>query len=423
MFDQTDITVSLFILFLICLSAFFSGSETALTAVSKARIHDLAKKGSKQAKLVKKLHERKEDLISAILLGNNLVNILASALATSLLIKYLGDTGIALATIIMTFLILVFAEVLPKTYAMYNATKLSRRVARPVSVIVYLLKPFTKCLSFIIQNLLKLFNRNYSYSEFLDHEEELRGVIDMHQGDTEEIKQERKMLKSILDLDDVFVSEIMSHRNSLTMMDVNAPIEKNVNLILKSPYTRLPVWEKHEENIIGVSHAKDLLREIRKHEGSIEKIDFRKTILKPWFIPENTNLHDQLQAFKKRKEHFAIVVDEYGDLSGIVTLEDILEEIVGDISDEHDLATKGILPQKDGSYIIDGSVTIRDLNRDLEWQLPDNDASTIAGLIIFESQEIPTVNKTFIYHNTTFKILARTKNQITKIQCKKQTRM
>jgi len=203
MFDQTDITVSLFILFLICLSAFFSGSETALTAVSKARIHDLAKKGSKQAKLVKKLHERKEDLIGAILLGNNLVNILASALATSLLINYLGDTGIALATIIMTFLILVFAEVLPKTYAMYNATKLSRRVARPVWVIAYLLKPFTKCLSFIIQNLLKLFNRNYSYSEFLDHEEELRGVIDMHQGDTEEIKQERKMLKSILDLDDV----------------------------------------------------------------------------------------------------------------------------------------------------------------------------------------------------------------------------
>jgi len=417
MSSYSDIIITAIIFFLILLSAFFSGSETALTAVSKPRIHDLAKKGSRRAKLVKKLHEQKENLISAILLGNNLVNILASSLATSLLIRYLGDAGILVATFIMTFFILVFAEVLPKTYALYNATKMSQRIAPFIAFFIFILTPITKMLSFIIKALLRLVNKNYHYSEFIDHEEELRGVIDMHQGNTEEIEQERKMLKSILDLNDVFVSEIISHRKNLTMIDIDAPIEKNLAHVLESPYTRIPVWKKHEENIVGILHAKDLLREYNKHSTNLSAIDLKKILLKPWFIPENTNLHDQLQAFKKRKEHFAIVIDEYGDLSGIVTLEDILEEIVGDISDEHDLATKGILQNSDNSYTIDGWVTIRDLNRELEWQLPDEDASTIAGLILHESQEIPTVGTVFEYHNTIFKILERKKNQITKIKC------
>jgi Mg2+/Co2+ transporter CorB len=224
------------------------------------------------------------------------------------------------------------------------------------------------------------------------------------------------MLHSILDLDDVPVSDIMVHRRNMTMLDADLPVEEIVTEALNSPHTRIPIFRGEPDNIVGVLHAKDLLRALHGNQWKLAGLDIVGLASKPWFIPDSTNLLSQLEAFRARHEHFAIVVDEYGALMGIVTLEDILEEIVGDISDEHDVKVSGVAPQADGSFVVDGTVTIRDLNRELDWQLPDEHASTIAGLVLYESRRIPMVGQVFVFFGFRFEILERHRNQITKLK-------
>lgn len=410
------------ILVLIGFSAFFSGSETALTAASRARMHALEKDGNKRAHLVNKLRENKDRLIGALLLGNNLVNILASAVATSFFIKLVGETGVFYATIIMTLLVLIFAEVLPKTYALNHADVFAMRISRLVRVVVIVFAPVTEMISFIVRNTLRLFGAEASKTTLSDiAEQELRGAIELHHESESEDKgressEKRAMLRSILDLVDVTVEDIMTHRRNVLAIDADEAMNTIVDQVLNSPYTRLPVWQNDNDNIIGIIHAKALLRELRSVSGNIERLGIRNMILEPWFIPETTSLFDQLQAFRERKEHFAVVVDEYGSFMGIVTLEDILEEIVGDIDDEHDMQVSGVRGQGDGSYLVDGTVTIRDLNRELDWNLPDEDYSTIAGLILFESKMLPEAGQNFSFYKYRFKILKRQRNQITLVR-------
>lgn len=401
---------------LLVLSAFFSGSETALTAASRPRMHQLENEGSRRAQIVNRLRDQKERLIGALLLGNNLVNILASALATSLLIRLLGETGVVYATLAMTFLVLIFSEVLPKTYALHHADKMALSVAPVLRGLVILLAPVTVAITFVIRCILKLLGADIGQVSMASTAEELRGAIELHRGPDEEVKHERAMLRSILELADVEVSEIMTHRRNLAMIDAALPPETIVAEILDSPFTRLPLWRDEPDNIIGVLHAKALLREVQAHGGDFTKLDIGAIASKPWFIPDTTTLFDQLQAFRERREHFALVVDEYGSLMGVVTLEDILEEIVGDISDEHDIAVAGVRPQPNGSFIVDGSVTIRDLNRQFEWRLPDDKASTIAGLILYEARRIPEVGQTFGFYGFRFEILRRQRHQITALR-------
>ncbi len=400
---------------LLILSAFFSGSETALTAASRAQMHQAELDGDHRAALVNKLRDDKERLIGAILLGNNLVNILASALATSALIALVGKAGVAYATIAMTLLVLVFSEIMPKTYAIRNANAMAVAVAPIIRIIVAVFGPITLAINYLIGGLFRIAGIATT-TETDAAEAELRGAIELHEGDEDAIRHERAMLRGILDLDEVPVYEIMMHRKNVVTVDASLPAAEIVEQVLQSPYTRLPLWKDDPDNIVGVIHAKALLREIRGREGDIGTLDITTIANAPWFIPEQTSLLDQLHAFRERREHFALVVDEYGSLMGVVTLEDILEEIVGDIDDEHDIAVDGVLTQADGSFEVDGTATIRDLNREYDWGLPGDEASTVAGLLLHESRRIPEVGQCFMFHGFRFDVLDRQRHQITRIR-------
>ncbi|MGP1253746.1 MAG: HlyC/CorC family transporter [Kiloniellales bacterium] len=402
---------------LLVLSGFFSGSETALTAASRARMHTLEQQGDSRARLVNRLWHRKERLIGAILLGNNAVNILASAIATSVLIRMVGEAAIAYATIGMTLLVLVFAEVLPKTYALLFADKVALFVAPVMRVVVTVFNPVVRLVNGIVAGTLGLFGTRVSMAYGSEEwEEELRGAIELHKGPGEEVRHEREMLRSILDLGDVEVSEIMVHRRNVATINAGQPLERIVEEVLASPHTRLPLWQDQPDNIVGVLHAKALFRAVQASGGQLDELDIGEIAADPWFIPDSTDLLSQLHAFRQRQEHFAMVVDEYGELLGVVTLEDILEEIVGDISDEHDIELEGVEVLKDGAAIVNGWVTIRDLNRKCDWRLPDEEAATVAGLVLHEARRIPEVGMTFAFHGFRFEILGRQRNQITLIK-------
>ncbi|MGB2235178.1 MAG: HlyC/CorC family transporter [Candidatus Puniceispirillum sp.] len=410
-------TISALIIFLILASAFFSSAETALTAASDARMRQLANKGNKNAKTVEALRADREGLIGAILIGNNAVNVLASAIATSLFITLFGETGLLWATMTMTVLLVVFAEVMPKTYALTFADRYALTIAPVIRIIVLALSP----LALAIRWLASITIRARS-DEDSDREEELRGLIELHGADGDDDDRETQaMLSSILDLNALTVEQIMTHRGSVSMINADDDLDDILRRVLESPHTRHPVFSGKSDNIIGVLHVKDLLRSIG-HLGENMKENgdgnrFVQDIASPaYFIPETTLLFDQLQSFRSRREHFAVVVDEYGDFRGIVTLEDILEEIVGDIDDEHDIDLPGLTPQADGSWLVDGSVTIRDLNRALGWQLPDEDASTLAGLVLFESRTIPMPGQEFRFHNIRFRVVKRDGNRITSLR-------
>lgn len=414
---EISVLIPFFAIFiLLLLSAFFSGSETALTAASRVRLHALERKGRRRAGLVNKIRSKKDRMIGALLLGNNLVNILASALATSVLIKIFGDSGVFYATIAMTLLVLIFAEVLPKTYALHNAETMSMRVAPIIRVVIWVFAPITEAVTWIVRGCLKLFGGDLGQVKAGSHLELIRGVIEMHEGPGQETQEQRAMLRSILDLADVEVEEIMIHRQNVVMMDINQPISTIVDEILSCPHTRIPLFSDTTDNIVGVIHVKELLRALHKAGGQEDDLNIQKICQEPWFIPETITLYDQLQAFRDRKEHFAIVVDEYGTIMGIVTLEDILEEIVGQIDDEHDMAMEGVTTVPTGGFVVEGGVTIRDLNREFEWGLPDEDYATLAGLILFESKIVPDEGQSFIFNDFRFDILERQRNQLIKIK-------
>jgi magnesium and cobalt exporter, CNNM family len=402
---------------LIVVSAFFSGSETALTAASRARIYQLEKSGDRRALIVTQLLEIRERLIGALLLGNNLVNILASAMATSLAIRLFGDAGVVYATIVMTALVVVFAEVLPKTYAIIHPDKVALIVSPAVRMVVWLFGPITMGIEILVRAIMRMAGDNISSSQpILSAHEELRGAIDLHHREGAVITEDRYMLGGILDLRDLEVSDVMVHRTEMRTLNGDDAPQKIVEEVLASPHTRLPLWRGEMENIVGVLHARDLLKALAAAGGDATKLDIDAITSPPWFIPDTTSLQDQLNAFLKRKVHFALAVDEYGEVMGLVTLEDIIEEIVGDISDEHDIVVQGVRPQADGAVNVDGSVPIRDLNRAMEWNLPDDDATTIAGLVIHEAQQIPEPGQAFTFHGFRFQVLRKSGNRLTSLK-------
>jgi Mg2+/Co2+ transporter CorB len=404
------------IVVLLLLLACFGGAETALTVASKPLMHTLENEGNARAALVNRLYQRKERLLGSILLGNTLVHILATSLATSIAISLAGEAGIAYATAGMTVVVLVFAEILPKTFAIRHANRVALGIAPVMRVVVAVLGPAIHAIHLFVNVLLRLAGAGPSAPADVDAAmAELRGAIEVH-ATPDEVREERRMLRSILDLGDVEVGEVMTHRRTVTTLDAGLPPGELVNLILASPYTRIPLWRDESDNIIGVVHAKDVLRALAGVEGEVARLDVASLASPPWFIPESTTLLEQLQAFRQRREHFALVVDEYGSLQGVVTLEDIIEEIVGDIADEHDISVSGVRPQPDGSYVVAGTVTLRDLNREFEWGLPDDEAATVAGLVLHESRQIPNVGQVFLFHGFRFEILRRHRNQITSLR-------
>lgn len=404
------------VVFLILLSGFFSGSETALTAASKARLHRLEHTGAKRAGLVTRLISEPERLIGAILLGNNLVNIAASVLATTIFLSIAGPQGVYYATLFMTAVVVIFAEVLPKTYAIRDAERTAMRVAPVIRLIVLVFAPVVIAVQWVVSRTLDIITSNANKSDTLSPEDELRGTIDLQHSEGSVEKEHRDMLGGILDLSELDVQEVMVHRKNIRMIDAALPMNEIITQVLASPHTRIPLFQDEPENIVGVLHAKDMLRALYNPDGDMNDVAILDIAVEPWFVPETTSLQEQLDAFLHKRMHFALIVDEYGAIQGLVTLEDILEEIVGEITDEHDVTHAGIRPQPNGTLHVDGSVSVRDLNRLMDWNLPDEEATTVAGLVIHEAQTIPEPGQAFNFHDFRFEILRKHRNQITALR-------
>jgi Mg2+/Co2+ transporter CorB len=377
----------------------------------------LEKSGNKGARLVSSLLEIRERMIGAILTGNNVVNIAATALTTGLLLSWFGDVGALYATGIMTVVVVVFTEVLPKTLAINAPERTALLVVRPIFWTVRLFGPLLIGIEGVVRFILRMFGVKMGTDQaFLSAHEELRGQVDLLHKEGGVEKQDRDMLGGLLDLRDLVVSDVMIHRTKMITACADDPPEDVVKEVLESPVTRVPLWSERPENIIGILHAKDLLRALQGAGGDPTAIDVKTIARTPWFVPDIRPLSEQLKAFRRRKTPFALVVDEYGEVMGLVTLEDILEEIVGDITDEHDVVVPGVRPLPDGSVNVDGGVPIRDLNRAMEWSLPDDEATTIAGLVIHEARSIPEPGQSFTFHGFRFNVLRRERNRITALR-------
>lgn len=399
------------------LSAFFAAAETAFTGASRARMLSLEEGGDVKARTVNRLLSQRERFIGAMLIGYNIVAIGASSFTTNVLVGIFGTGGVVYATIFMSVLVIVFAEVLPKTLAINSPDRVSLLIARPVAWTVALFGPVTHVIEMIVRSMLRPFGISIGENTpILSAADELRGQVNLLHKEGGVAKVERDMLGGLLDLEELSVSEVMVHRTKMRTINADLPPEEIVREVLSSPYTRLPLWRDSQENIVGVLHAKDLLRALDAVGGDASKLKVEAIALESWFVPDTTSLRDQLKAFLGRKTHFALVVDEYGEVMGLITLEDILEEIVGDIKDEHDLTIQGVRPQSNGSVNVDGSVPVRDLNRAMEWDLPDEEATTIAGLVIHEARTIPDTGQAFTFHGFRFQVLRKSRNRITTLQ-------
>lgn len=406
---------------LIC-SGFFSGSETALTAATRGKLRTMADRGDAGAGRALRLKEDNERLIGGILLGNNLANILATSLATALFTRALGEAGVAAATLVMTVLVLVFAEVLPKTWAINDPERTAARASGPVTLVITVLSPAVALVRLIVRGVLRLFGlRIDPDSAMLSVREEILGALTIGHSEGVVEKEDRDRLLGALDLGERTVEEIMLHRSKIEMIDCEATPDDILAQALASAHTRLPIYRGEPENVVGVIHAKDLLRAMHKlmrEQGGKGLAGFRilDVAMKPYFVPETTTLDDQMREFLRRHTHFALVVDEYGALQGLITLEDILEEIVGEITDEFDVDAEHPIRKVDADWLVDGAMTIRDLNRATDWNLPDDEANTIAGLVIHEAQAIPTQGQVFSFHGFRFEVVARQANRLTRLR-------
>ncbi len=415
---------------LLILSGFFSGSETALTAASRGKLRAKADKGSRGAQRALDVTEDSERLIGSVLLGNNLVNILATSLTTALLARSFGESAVVLATLVMTVLVLIFAEVLPKTYAITNAERAASMVSRPIQIITLVFSPIVYAVQWAVRAMLRLFGvQTDPETNVLAVREEIAGALKIWHSEGIVEKEDRYRILGTLDLEDRTVDEIMLHRTDIEMVNGEADPMQILDQCLESNYTRLPMFKDNQENIVGVLHAKDLARTIyriisgsNEPKTALQNFNISEVTKKPYFVPNTTTLDDQMREFLRSHTHFALVIDEYGSLQGLITLEDILEEIVGEITDEFDESEDSTLERtSDGQFIVDGAMTIRDFNRATDNTLPDEEANTIAGLIIHESQTIPTVGQMFSFHGFRFEVTNREANRITEIKMRPLT--
>ncbi len=417
---ETDLAIIIVsVALLLAMSAFFSGSETALTAVSRARMHALGQSGNAHAATVNRLLETPERIIGTVLLGNNLVNILASALTTSLMISLFGEAGVLYATVILTLFVVIFCEVLPKTYAIAFPDRFALTIAPAMRGLIWLLSPLTRIVEVIVSSIMRLTPTHADDDANILAHHELRGTIELSSREGVVDKGAAKQLGGVLDLRQLELDDLMRHRTEMETINGDDAPHKIVSDVMRSQYTRLPVWRDAPDNIVGVLHSKDLLAALGRNGWKVDELDVADILTEPWFVPDTTSVSDQLNAFLQRKTQLALVVDEYGEVQGLITLEDILEEIVGEIIDEHDVGSDTIRRQLDGAVNVDGGVAIRDLNREMDWSLPDGEAVTIAGLVIHEAQTIPEAGQTFTFHGYRFEILRRSKNRITAIRVRR----
>lgn len=424
--EDTTLLMGILVLALVFISAYFSLAETALATCSRARIHHLVKEGNKRAIACEELLKQSENAMSTILLCNNAINIMASAITTSVLIKLFGEAGVIYATVIMTILILVFGEIAPKTYALKHAESIILFSAPVVLWLIRIFYPLTKNIQNVIDKTFEIFssdkNHNDRQSKMISDLEEIRGTIELKHKAGSIVKYDKDMLDSILDLEDTEIGSIMVHRKNMSSIDIDQNFDTILEKALEINHSRIPLWRENEDNVISILNMRKFITLLHNNGGDTSKINLKQITSDPWFVPATNTLRDQLIAFKKKKEKFAIVIDEYGSLMGIVTLEDILEEIVGDIDEKDPHLTKFKIGQfKDGGYKIPGELPIRDINRKLNWNLPDDDenAATLAGLLIARAEKIPEVKEVFEFEGFKFEVLRVARNKILSLKVSK----
>jgi Mg2+/Co2+ transporter CorB len=405
------------ILVCLLLSAFFSSSAAALTAISRSRSGRLDKPGNRQAVLVNQLLKARDRVLGVLSFGNNVVRVVAISLAAGLMLAWCGSIGVLYAIVAMAILIGVFTEVLPRRASAHAPDRVALAVAWPVAITLRLFGPLLGAVDAWVHGLLGFAGLRHDEHDvaLLSHDDTRASGDGPHRENGVE-KLDRDMFGGVLDLRELEVSDVMIHRTKMIMLDADLSPEKAVQEVLAAPVTRLPLWRDKPENIVGLLHAKDLLRALQAVGGDASKIDIMAIATPPWFVPDTTPLYEQLKTFRRRQTPIALVVDEYGEVMGLVTLEDILEEIVGDMTDEHDVAISGVRPQPDGSVNVDGGVPIRDLNRAMDWHLPDAEATTVAGLVIHEARSIPEPGQSFTFHGFRFRVLRKSRNRITALR-------
>ena len=374
------------LVFLIILSGFFSGSETGLMSLNRYRLRHLADQGHKGAQRAQRLLERPEKLIGLILLGNNFVNILASAIATVIGLRLMGETGIAVATGILTFVILIFAEVTPKTVAALHPERFALPSALVLSPLLKLLYPLVWIINQFTSGIFRILGiRAQDGAGMQLSSEELRVVV--NEASTVIPHRHQTMLLSILDLEKATIEDIMIPRNEIVGIDINDDWDDILKQLTESQHTRLPVYEDDIDHVIGMVHLRKTIKLFQQSEATKE--DFRKLIREAYFVPEGVPLNRQLINFQKERRRIGLVVNEYGEILGLITLEDILEEIVGEFTTDPSATSKDIHRQEDGTYLVDGGTSVRELNKVLDWDLPTEGPKTLNGLIIEYLEHIP----------------------------------
>lgn len=414
------------IIVLIIFSALFSGSETALTSASRGKLKTQAEKGNKGAQRALIITDDRETLISSVLVGNNLVNILATALATNLFTLLFGDSGVLITTIVMTMVVLIFAEVLPKTYAIARPEEASQKASRFILPFIFIFTPIVVVIKALVTAFLRLLGLLEPRSESLeDVQDEIKGRIELEIPTGMFDKEDQRRVLGALDISSLSVEDVMRHRSEIDMLNADDPIEEILAQCMTTPHSRLPVYKDETENIIKIAHVKDLYR---NYWGQNEKIEtstplgehWYTNLKEPYFVIETTPLGILMQEFLEKRTHFALVVDEYGALQGLVTLEDIIEEIVGEIEDEYDQEQSEPFKEvSQGVYLVDGALPVREFNKMLNLDLPDDQAVTLAGLVINEIKYIPVKGENFDILGYRFEIVDRIRNRVTQIRIQK----
>jgi CBS domain containing-hemolysin-like protein len=422
------------VVLLLIANAFFVAAEFALVKVRSIRLEALAVAGSGRARLATRILKHLEAYLAACQLGITMASLglgwvgePAVAALLEPLFRAIGLSEALLHTVafltgflIFSSLHIVIGEQVPKTLAIRQPEPISVWVAVPLHAFFLLCWPLNWALNAASRACL----RALGVAEAADHEvfsgAELRQLIGVSRQVGEVRKQEHDMLGAVFDLEKLEVGEVMTHRRNIVSLNADAPVEEIVQQVLAAPYTRYPIWRGDPDTITGVLHAKDVLASVQRAGARLSNAELRRLATPPWFVPDTTSLLHQLLAFRQRRAHLAFVVDEYGALMGLVTLEDILEEIVGDIVDEKDVEVSGVQQESDGSLVVEGRVTVRDLNRQFDWNLPDDEATTVAGLLIYEARRIPEVGENFLFHGFRFEVLRRQRHQITLLRLRPQ---
>jgi Mg2+/Co2+ transporter CorB len=418
--DHATTLYLILVIILMLISAIFATSETSITAASRPKVHRMINEGNKRAKKLEKLLKSREKVISTMLIGNNVVNIVASALATSVLIKLFGEAGVVYATIGMTILVVVFAEIMPKTFALKNPDKMAVFLAPLMEILVKIFLPFTHLIQKAVNSFVNLFfdksHKNYYEKNF----EEIRDTVDLKHQEGSIFKYDKDLIEGVLDLSDTEISEIMVHRKEIESINIELPINEIIKQALEISYTRIPLWKGNTDNIVAILNVRKLLKFLHFYKGNLTKFDLKSATSEAWFVPSTNSLRAQLFAFRKKKKRFALVIDEYGSLLGLVTLEDILEEIVGEIKEQGDESEINVIKIKSGAYKIAGKTLIRDLNKKLDWDILEGDhAYNLAAFIINHLERIPEEKETFKIEDYQFEILKRRNNDLILVKAKK----